>query len=178
MSSTRSATGFENATKILDTLADVNEFTKLLPDSVCFDVAERIEAELRPITTPTTAQALMRKLLGQYPDLKVHDPKVYAVAVTEIFAAYPEAVGRRICDNVNGLAVKQRFTPKTAQIKEALDAEVKRLRNIRANALWHVSERKRRLKQAADDAKYPASEERKAAVARILARALKPMTLD
>lgn len=170
--STISHKGFEAAVAILDDEREVGPRTQLLPIEVCEKVIAKIDAD--PKCTDTDATDLVALLLRNYPDFKAHDAKGYTLALWHVFKAYPRSIGSRVVDPVKGLPAKLKFTPKSADLVQALDAEVARRKLIKANALSHIAEKRRRLKAEAEEAAFnaqlPTAEERKAQVERLLKR--------
>lgn len=166
-----SESGFEKAIAILDTEAEVNSRTSLLPAEICAQVVDRIDAEPKK-TDLHLAHEFVVRLLACYPNLKPHDPKNYTTSLVAVFANYPPSIGRRVADPVRGLASTLKYDPKVPDVTAALEAEVKRRQLIRANALWHNQERetRRKLQEAeADFAKHRLDEEaRRAQVAEYL----------
>lgn len=166
-----SASGLLKAMDILDTEAPIDRRTAMLPD----EIADQVIAEIDNDPKPTLAEAneLAARLLRNYPDLKANDPKGYVLALVEVFCAYPLGVGIAACDPVKGLPSALRFTPKTADLKACLEVRMKRRDLIRANALSHKAERRRRLDVAREEAEFERNrgtiDERRAHVQRILA---------
>ena len=161
--STISVEGFKRAAQILDSEAPVGPRTQLVPAEVCRRVVERIDVEPARCER-SDATDFVAALLRCYPDFKAHDAKGYALALFDLFAAYPRSIGSRVVDPVNGLPSRLKFTPKIADVKEALEAEVKRRALIRANALWHIREKERRDEERQAEAEFernrPPAEER------------------
>lgn len=161
--STISVEGFKRAAQILDSEAPIGPRTQLLPVEVCRRVVERIDVE-PPRCDRADATDFVAALLRCYPDFKAHDAKGYALALFDLFAAYPRSIGSRVVDPVNGLPSRLKFTPKIADVKEALEVEVKRRALIRANAVWHMREKERRDEERAAEAEFernrPSAEER------------------
>lgn len=165
-----SPTGFENASKILDTTSAVNGQTRLLPDSVCQSVVDWIDAE--PVECGDKAAAIfVVRLIGCYPDYRAHNPQQHQRSLAEVFSAYRQSICEAVLNPVTGLPGRLAFIPKPAELREALEAERRRIDNIRANALTHIQERRRRIKEAEEEARYKPGtcEERKAQVDRLLA---------
>ena len=165
-----SENGYEKAVKILDTIEVVGPRTQLLPRSTCEAVVAKIDAE--PVECGSQfAVELTARLLRNYPDFKAHDAKGYVLALKELFSVYPLSVCYRATGK-EGLAGKLQFTPKTADVKKALDAEMKRRDLIRANAKWNMQEADDRLeaRKAEEEfnSRYPDLETRKAQVAQLL----------
>lgn len=131
-------------------------------------------------TDPAIAAEFAARLVACYPDLKPADPKRYALSLTKVFASYPESLGRRVVDPVNGLPGRLAYNPKPADVRRALEDELSKRRIIRANALWHVQEGERRAaerhKREEFERNRPASEQRRRTVDELLAT-LKPQTL-
>lgn len=170
-----SPTGVSSAEKIFDDALPVGPRTALAPEWVCKEYVARLDAEIS-ITPDARALAMVGMLLGQLPSVNAHNTKVYQSTLGALFAAYPEAIGRKALDPVNGLAAKCEFTPKPSDLKKFLDAEMMRRDTRRANALSHLEERKRREaseREKAEDMKSSSTfEERRAAVQRLLGRAI------
>jgi hypothetical protein len=162
--------GFEKAIKILDSLEPIGPRTQLLPRSICQAVVDRIDAEPKECGGPAAVEITAR-LLRNYPDFKAHDAKGYVVALKELFSVYPVTICYRATGK-DGLPGRLQFVPKTADVKKALDDEIKRRDLIRANALWHMQEADNRAKQrqaeAEFNAKYPNAETRRRQVAELL----------
>ena len=162
--------GLEKAVTILASLEPIGPRTQLLPRSVCQSVVDRIDAEPKQCGGPCAVEITAR-LLRNYPDFKAHDAKGYVVALMELFAVYQLAICYRATGK-DGLPGKLQFVPKTADMKKALDDEIKRRDLIRANALWHIQEADNRAQQrqaeAEFNAKYPDSETRRRQVAELL----------
>jgi len=165
-----SESGFEKAVEILDTLEVVGPRTQLLPRSVCEAVVAKIDGEPMECGGQCAIE-LTARLLRNYPDFKAHDAKGYVLALKELFAVYPLSVCYRATGR-EGLAGKLQFTPKTADVKKALDDEMKRRDLIRANAKWHMQEADNRLEARKAEVdfnkRYPDAETRKAQVAQLL----------
>lgn len=124
-----------------------------MPLAICQAVVDRIDAE--PKHCPhSEATELVALLLRNYPEFKAHDAKGYTMALFEIFSAYPQSIGLRVVDSVIGLPSKLKYTPKSAEVSQALTAEVKRRDLIRANALSHIRESERRAVEAKQEKKY------------------------
>lgn len=161
--STISVEGFKRAAQILDNEAPIGPRTQLLPAEVCKRVIERIDVEPARCDR-SDATDFVAALLRCYPDFRAHDAKGYALALFDLFAAYPRSIGSRIVDPVSGLPSRLKFTPKIADVKEALEAEVKRRALIRANAVWHMREKERRDEERAKEAEFernrPSAEQR------------------
>lgn len=170
--STISHKGFEAAVSILDDEREIGPRTQLLPIEVCEKVIAKIDAD--PKCTDSDATDLVALLLRNYPDFKAHDAKGYTLALWHVFKAYPRSIGSRVVDPLKGLPSTLKFTPKSADLVGALDAEVARRKLIRANALSHIAEKKRRQKAEAEEAEFhaklPSIDERKAQVERLLKR--------
>lgn len=162
--------GYDNAVAILDTQEPVGPRTRLLPRSVCETVIARIDGE--PATCTEKFQIeLTARLLRNYPDFKPHDAKNYVIALKELFGVYPLSVCYRATGK-DGLPGKLPFVPKTADVKRALDDEMKRRDLIRSNALWHMQEADNREKAKKDEQEflrhYPDAETRKRQVQELL----------
>lgn len=131
-------------------------------------------------TDPATANEFARRLTACYPDLKPADPERYALSLAKVFASYPESIGKRVVDPVNGLPGRLTYNPKPADVRKALEDELAKRRKIRANALWHVQEGERRAAARHREAEFqrnrPAAEQRRRTVDELLAT-LKPQTL-
>lgn len=168
--STMNDQGFEKAVRILDTLEVVGPRTRLLPRQICESVVTRLDNEPKECGS-SSAIELTARLLRNYPDFKAHDAKGYVVALKELFAVYPLSVCYRATGK-EGLPGKLQFVPKTADVKKALDEEMKRRDIIRANALWHMQESDNREKakqaEAEFNAKYPDIETRRRQVVVLL----------
>lgn len=130
----------------------------------------RIDAE--PTQCGDKAAAIfVHRLLGNYPDYRPHNPQQHQRSLAEIFAVYRQSICEAVIDPVHGLPGRLAFVPKPAELREALEAEHKRIDLIRANALTHIQERQRRIREAEEAARYKpgTAEERKARVDKLLA---------
>lgn len=168
--------GVSSAEKIFDDALAIGPRTALAPEWVCREYLARLDAEIT-VTSDARALAMVGMLLGQLPSVNAHNTKVYQSTLGALFAAYPEAIGRKALDPVNGLAAKCEYTPKPSDLKKFLDAEMMKRDMRRANALSHIEERKRREaheRERAEDMKSQTTyDERAAAVQRLLGRAIK-----
>jgi hypothetical protein len=173
-----SESGYAKAVSLLDTQTPVSITTALLPSEVCREVVSRIDGERN--CDIAGANDLVSLLLRCYPDFKAHDPKGYVVAMVQVFASYPASAGRKACDPVTGVPGRLKFVPKPAELKEALDAEMKRRDLIKANALSHMQEREERQRQAKAEAELIANrgtqEERAERVRKLLK--VRPMPME
>lgn len=113
----------------------------------------------------------MVRLIGNYPDYRAHNPQQHQRSLAEIFATYRQSVCEAVLNPVTGLPGRLAFIPKPAELREALETERKRVDNIRANALTHIQERKRRAEEAEEAAQWKPGtvEQRKAQVDKLLA---------
>jgi len=152
--------------------------TALLPSEICREVVGRLDSE--PLATTREADALVLLLLRGYLDFKAHDSEGYFTAMAQVFAAYPASVGHKSCDPVTGVPGRLKFVPKPAELKEALDAEMRRRDLIKANALSHMQEREERQRQAKAEAELIANrgtmEERAKQIAKLLK--VRPMPME
>lgn len=138
---------------------------------VCEQIVRRIDAEPRRCPQ-AEATELVAMLLRNYPEFKVHDAKGYTMALFELFSAYPKSIGTRVVDTVTGLPSRLKYTPKAAEVSEALVAEIKRRDLIRANALSHKRERDRRDESSRAEREFqagrPSAEHRRQQVVELL----------
>lgn len=161
----------QKAIRILDDSRNVDSRTRLLPVEICNAVVAKIDAEARQTDLGGKLAAL---LLACYPDFRAHDERKYLEALVKTFAGFPYSVGKAVVHPINGLPGRLKYNPKVADVLEALKAEHKRLDYIRANALSHIGERRRRERWASEEANYAqntaTAEARKEQVARALGR--------
>lgn len=166
-----STEGFKKAISILDDGRNIDARTRLLPVEICQAVVERIDRE-PPHADQAGAGKLATLLLACYPDFRAHDQRKYLEQLLKTFEGFAYSVGQRVVHPVTGLPGRLKFNPKIADVLEALKAEARRLEIIRANALSHIGERRRRERWAAEEAKYAQStttiEARREQVARAL----------
>lgn len=148
-------TSLERAVSLLDTDREVTPLTQLVPIDECRQVVMEIDTDSARVG-PDRATDFTRRLLACYPNLKPHDVKGYTLALTAIFAAYPETICKRICDPVKGLPGRLTYLPNAGDLNGALDAEMKRRTLIRANAIWHLREHERRHGEAKERAETEA----------------------
>lgn len=83
-------------------------------------------------------------LIGGYPNARPHDPEVYAASVALLLASYPADVVRAATDPRDGLQSRHVFPPSLAEIKGALEEEMRPLRrrwNERRQARARLEER-------------------------------------
>lgn len=69
-----------------------------------------------------------RRLLGCYRTGEANDPEVYIFGVVRVFSGYPIEVAYGIADPLSGLPSKIKWLPTIVEVKEACDAELRRLR--------------------------------------------------
>jgi hypothetical protein len=168
--STTSSARLESAEKELASDHELTASSRLLPASICWELVANIDGDGTPIGGERAA-FWVRKLLAGYPNLKPHDAQGYTLIVTEILAAFPEGICRRVIDPVRGIATA--FPPSRGELRQALDAEVARRKLVRASALWHIEERQRRERAAAEERAFDArrgTEAERAALVRSLLR--------
>lgn len=53
------------------------------------------------------------------------DPRTFAAALAATFQSFPEVCGRIVVDPVNGLPSTAKFPPSIAEVRTALDEQVK-----------------------------------------------------
>lgn len=116
---------------------------RLLPVDECRAViAAHERAQTR--TAPDTATELAATLIGVYRRDDLHDPDVYIRAIAATLAEYPVHIAKRVASPVTGIPARMKFIPAVAEVREALDAEDRRQRNLAARAKWMIQERERR----------------------------------
>lgn len=155
----------------LDSEDKIGSHSQLLSQKACDALLGEIDRQPKTCSREEASEFVAR-LLRCYPDWKSRDPKGYVVALHQVFCAHPPMICQRIIDPVSGLPSTLKFTPKVADVAEALRLEARRLDIIRANAVSHNLERERRIQaQLADDEwkrSLPPIEERKRRIAAIL----------
>lgn len=82
--------------------------------------------DLKPMTLDQ-AKALIRRLLGSYPQASATDPEVYVTSLITLLVGYPLWVGERAIDKVLDTS---KFLPTRADIKPVLDECDPRRREI------------------------------------------------
>lgn len=76
------------------------------------------------LTPMTKAQAgqLVKRLLGSYPSVNLHDPETYVAAVVSLLTGYPYWAGETV---VRKITASTQFVPTLAEIRPALEEQVK-----------------------------------------------------
>lgn len=134
----------------------INEYTPLISENALPQVISELEALCVP-TSPERATYWGKILAGSYPNLKVQDPKTYAIAISSVFAEAPDDLCRRAVDQITR---NHEFPPSRAIVHKTLA----RLRGERmskigvAKAMQREHERRR---QEAQEAERRAEERRK-----------------
>lgn len=96
------------------------------------------------------------QLVNYYPAREVNDARSYIAALTALFAAFPRAFAKRVCDPVTGLPSRLKFLPTLAEVREALDAEATRRKRIAANAQYVLDQAAKRAAEAEEEARFNA----------------------
>jgi len=158
----------------LDNEDRVTERTELAPIDDLHAIIGTVDRTLALRIDPGKIPQVCRELTSCYPNLAPHDVEGYAMQIARVFAEYPESTCRspRVLSPVHGLPGRMKFPPTTADLNEALAAEVKRLDRIRANARWHLQEHARRRDAELEAARYdgPSAADRAAVVRQALGR--------
>jgi hypothetical protein len=71
--------------------------------------------------TATQAASLLNRMLGSYPSLNLHDPKIYMANLTALMAQYPLWVGERAIVEVRRAT---EYLPTEKIVREALEGQI------------------------------------------------------
>ena len=80
-------------------------------------------ANMRTLTEMTNGEAalLVKRLLGSYPSLNLHDPKTYIANLTALLIKYPLWAGERAVETVKAAS---EFVPTEKALRDALESNV------------------------------------------------------
>jgi hypothetical protein len=109
--------------------------------------------------TAEEAGSMTHMLIGLYPAGLWGDVDVIAPVIRALLMEYPASVGRRVVDPLKGLPRTMKFTPRVAELIEALDEGIIRRKAIAFRATWLLDWRE---KKAAETPAAPISAERRA----------------
>lgn len=85
-------------------------------------------------TSPRAALEAARRLIGQWPNAKAHDPETYAGSIAAVLAGYPLGIVNECCDPRVGLVRTPRdFPPNAGHVAQWCD---ERLEHYRVLAAW------------------------------------------
>jgi hypothetical protein len=129
-----------------------------VPADDCHAVIAACERASRPCS-PEDAAALTRRLLSVYPqnDRSIADSDAYVAAIAATLARFPIAAASRTASLTKGLPTELKFRPTVADVVEACEAEVKRIRELDGAARWMIEERERRIIARRDEEMRAAS---------------------
>ena len=103
--------------------------------------------------TREKATTLAARLLGSYPSLNVHDPKIYMTELTLMLLKYPPSIGEQAI--IEARRKSPQFIPSVPQVEEACEALFK---DTRSAITWAQAWDKRSIEQLAERAQIEQAE--------------------
>jgi len=98
---------------------------------------------------PKVAARMSRELMGCFRKVEFEDASRFSVTLASLFGRYPEGIGRKVCDPINGLPGRLRFPPSLAEVRDELELHMAKRRAIAYRARWMIEERERRESEEA-----------------------------
>lgn len=131
--SSQAATNYKDRSAT-DLVWRLDRIDETLTDDECAAAIAVLDGEDAAPTDLEKATTAARTIMRFYPRSDVDDPKAYALGMAAIMSEYPAAVLDRVSDPRTGIARRQKFLPRLAEIAEACDEEVNRRKRLRFNA--------------------------------------------
>jgi hypothetical protein len=106
---------------------------KTLTEAQCMAVVAALNADSEPAGVEYATKTA-RTIIRVYPKADAHDPEAYLTAIALVMSEYPRGVLDRLADPRIGIARRQKFLPRVAEIGEECDNEMRRRNMIRKRA--------------------------------------------
>jgi hypothetical protein len=108
------------------------------------------------------AAKLVKRMMGCYPSLSLHDPEVYITELVKVLTRYPLDVGEKAIEKAKFESPK--FVPTVPEVGKACEAFVKSQRELTYTQRWEEESRRQlREREAAEAATEPIEHRRRVA---------------
>lgn len=132
----------------------IDPYAVMIPRSEAEAILAAINSRTGEGMSPERAMGAAKTLMGFFPAKAFNNPEVFAAGLSVLLASYHEDFVRRVCDPVDGLPVRLKFTLTLFDVKEALEAERKRRDLIRMAAQAVITEYDRRAAARAEEQRW------------------------
>lgn len=132
----------------------IDPYAVMIPRSKAEAILAAINSRTGEGMSPERAMGAAKTLMGFFPAKAFNNPEVFAAGLSVLLASYHEDFVRRVCDPVDGLPVRLKFTLTLFDVKEALEAERKRRDLIRMAAQAVITEYDRRAAARAEEQRW------------------------
>lgn len=137
----------------------IDPYAVMIPRSEAEAILAAINNRPGEGLSPERAMGAAKTLMGFFPAKVFNNPEVFAAGLSVLLASYHEDFVRRVCDPVDGLPVRLKFTLTLFDVKEALEAERRRRDLIRLAAQAVIAEYDRRAAARTEEQRWKMTEE-------------------
>lgn len=156
-----SAEGMAKATRLLGTLAPVTDHTRVIAPADCDRIIAAVDDQTKPCTQQQ-ASGFVARLIFAYPGLALagrtpgeeRDFQRYTVKLHEAFSVFSYPIGEAIVHGGTGVPAAVAYKPQPSDIVAFGKKEMEKLRTVKAMAMRHLAEAKRRAEAVEQERKY------------------------